>query len=349
MTLRFHDSGLWTLRASPSFSSFISHHHLRPRHLQMPQILRPCAVAALSRASPHRASTKWMNVKPIGGVPSNVGIPDSVMNEPRVLSESSFENIDAIYHWFKVASPQSDVHMLRTEVFRPYANLIVPLEYTGPDPVDTSRTIFKRFNAPLEVFLDYLEQPTEKMRLYLAQCSINDLPKAIRRLFPAPPFVHHHGSVSKKPGLWRTKREPQADIYDTALWIGLPPTYTPLHRDPNPNCFFQMAGEKTVRLFPPDKGLEIFQRVKQRIGVAEGDSSGRIRGEEMMMGREKEELEKEVWDSGYDPESGGLQTRLQRGQGLYIPQGWWHSVRGHGEGITASVNWWFRWRNICHT
>jgi hypothetical protein len=33
--------------------------------------------------------------------------------------------------------------------------------------------------------------------------------------------------------------------------IGHPPTYTPLHRDPNPNIFVQLAGEKVVRLLAP--------------------------------------------------------------------------------------------------
>lgn len=329
-----HDSQALLSRASsPSFENSISHHHRLQAYLLMSRTLRHPSVKALSRAFYHRPVTKWKLVKPIQGSRNNATIENESMDEPRLISHNNFENIDAIYRWFKPIDVQAHAHKLKTEPLRPYASTIVPLEYTGPDATDSSKTIFKRFNAPLGVFLDYMEQPTENMRLYLAQCSIKDLPTDIQQLFPAPPFIDRHG-------LWRRhqNRSHKPDIYDIALWIGPPPTYTPLHRDPNPNCFFQMAGKKTIRLFPPDKGLEIFQRVKQRIGEAEGDLSGRIRGEEMMMGKEKEELEKEVWSSGYDPESGGLEARLERGRGLYIPQGWWHSVRGHGLGVTASVS-----------
>jgi len=33
---------------------------------------------------------------------------------------------------------------------------------------------------------------------------------------------------------------------------------------------------------------------------------------------------------------------LEAGDGMFIPKGWWHSVKGVGKGIIGSANWWFR-------
>lgn len=64
----------------------------------------------------------------------------------------------------------------------------------------------------------------------------------------------------------------------------------------------------------------------------------------MMQGIEKEELEKLIWDGPVVSEwkGRGMECQLGPGDGLFIPKGWWHSVKGVGEGMTGSVNWWFR-------
>lgn len=65
----------------------------------------------------------------------------------------------------------------------------------------------------------------------------------------------------------------------------------------------------------------------------------------MMKGEEKRLLEDQVWNdtSVLDEASeGGYEAHVGRGDGLFIPKGWWHSVKGVGDGITGSVNWWFR-------
>ena len=132
----------------------------------------------------------------------------------------------------------------------------------------------------------------------------------------------------------------KGDIYDSSLWLGVAPTYTPLHRDPNPNLFVQLAGRKTVRLLAPDTGEGVYERVKRAVG-GQGDGKGVIRGEEMMKGKEREVLEDLVWgkrDVGED----GWEAVVEGGDGVFIPQGWWHSLKGPGEGVTGSVNWWFR-------
>ncbi|KAF2145721.1 uncharacterized protein K452DRAFT_220398 [Aplosporella prunicola CBS 121167] len=179
----------------------------------------------------------------------------------------------------------------------------------------------------MKVFTKFLKEPVPNSNLYIAQMPLDDFPDALQRQVPRPDLILSCYGKVKHEG--------------SSLWMGRPPTMTPLHRDPSANMFVQLAGKKLVRLFPPDVGEKIFQTVKSRIGTG-GDMSGRLRGKEMMLGREKEELEKEVWGR-YNSEFGGVQASLDRGSGLFIPQGWWHSVKGVGNsGVNASVNWWFR-------
>lgn len=104
-------------------------------------------------------------------------------------------------------------------------------------------------------------------RIYLAQASLSDLPSELRNDVPTPEVVLQSG---------------KGDIYDTSIWLGAAPTYTPLHRDPNPNLFVQLAGRKQVRLFRPEVGHGIFAHVQQTIG---GDANAIMRGPEMMEGK----------------------------------------------------------------
>lgn len=136
--------------------------------------------------------------------------------------------------------------------------------------------------------------------------------------------------------------------------MGRPPTRTPLHRDPNPNLFVQLAGQKVVRLLRPDVGRAVYERARLNVG---GAGRANMRGEEMMAGAEMQALEGAVWD-GEDGAAEGFDAELSTGDGLYIPLGWWHAVRGTGTGANASVghvylylkaytdsmqvNWWYR-------
>ncbi|KAJ5238635.1 hypothetical protein N7468_003254 [Penicillium chermesinum] len=206
---------------------------------------------------------------------------------------------------------------------------LVPLELTESDAGESdSVSTFRQFHAPLSLFLEWIrlaEKAPQSTQLYLAQCQLLDLPPALRADFPVPDVVARAG---------------KGDVYDTNVWIGYPPTYTPLHRDPNPNVFGQLAGQKVVRLLAPDKGQALFSKVRSELGKSSDRGAAAFRGDEMMQGQERALLDEMVWGASASPS--GFEVHMEAGDGLFIPKGWWHSIKGIGEGVTASVNWWFR-------
>ncbi|KAI2777055.1 Clavaminate synthase-like protein [Daldinia loculata] len=283
----------------------------------------------------------------------------------------NFHNLPAIRKWFQHGSEGS--HASFTQYMRPYEDLILPYEFTVPHPSPEGNgsedhvlacfqtwllgsneykkshlpviieamiksssddgpfgisSSFQQFNAPLSLimsasqFNDTQNEPSKRItNLYVAQSNLNDLPKPLFQDLPVPDIVKYAG---------------KGDIYSSSIWLGLQPTYTPLHRDPNPNLFCQLVSSKRIRLMAPDQGDDIYARVRRVLGSS---GNSRFRGAEMMEGRERELLHHAVWDEDTIDE-----VSLNPGDGLFIPKGWWHSVASSGkEGeLNASVNWWYR-------
>lgn len=226
-------------------------------------------------------------------------------------------NIDA-------QTPAQEQQLLRFHA--PIALLLAALDFNhriGQNPASETRGLSSQ------------QQPLRN--LYIAQAPINDLPKELRDDLPPSDIVKNVG---------------KGDIYDSSIWLGLEPTYTPLHRDPNPNLFVQLCSTKVVRLLPPASGDLIFHQVQQRLGRGSGNS--RIRGVEMMQGLEREAFHNAVWERAEEqpgwhpgdgiPEFPVQETILNPGDALYIPKGWWHSVKSMSSDgrLNGSVNWWFR-------
>lgn len=264
--------------------------------------------------------------------------------QPAILPRSAFNDLPALKNWFKRASPEStpgtpnSVTSLNVEYLHKHgADAFVPLELTeststdesGSDGGTTEMHSFRQFHAPLTLFLDWMrtaETTPQSTRLYLAQCQLLDLPPVLREDFPTPELVARAG---------------KGDVYDTNVWIGHPPTYTPLHRDPNPNLFVQLVGEKVVRLLAPADGQAIFGAVRRQMGKSGSREAAAFRGEEMMQGRERALLDEMVWGTPVSAGSDagvGFEACLGAGDGLFIPKGWWHSIKGVGGGVTASVS-----------
>ncbi|KAH0565930.1 hypothetical protein GP486_000683 [Trichoglossum hirsutum] len=242
---------------------------------------------------------------------------------PVVFPRGQFADLPALKRWFL---PKSDELHISSELALDRAHILGHEEVMVPLELTSRGDEFQRFHAPLSMFVDWLQDAASSRtvgRLYLAQASVSNLPQRLKDDFPAPAYVADAG---------------KGDIYDANLWIGLAPTNTPLHRDPNPNLFVQLAGKKVVRLFEPAVGLDIFRRVRDEIGR---DASVLFRGDEMMKGQEKDLLENEVWGDKASEDTNqtiGYEAQLERGDGLFIPNGWWHSIKGVGEGVTGSVS-----------
>lgn len=247
---------------------------------------------------------------------------------PVLLPRGLFAEIPALRKWFHRSEIHPDTYTLAQDYLSQFRDSVVPLELTrlsGGSATSDTESTFHRAEAPLGLFLEWTKHANAQTadRLYLAQASFSVLPKGLRDDLPTPDIVAKAG---------------KGDVYDTNLWIGVPPTYTPLHRDPNPNLFVQLAGKKIVRLLKPEAGHDVFANVQTALGQS---GSSAFRGEEMMKGEEKRLLEAHVWGTESTPErtiSSGYEACLERGDGLFIPQGWWHSIRGVGEGITGSVS-----------
>ncbi|KAL4813060.1 JmjC domain protein [Aspergillus spinulosporus] len=253
---------------------------------------------------------------------------------PVILPRRSFRDLPAYERWFhhSATKPQLNIEYLAAHG----GDALVPLELTQPEQSisksEDPGLSFRKFHAPLSLFLQWIREAESssqsQSRLYLAQCQLLDLPQILRDDFPTPTMVAKAG---------------KGDVYDTNIWIGYPPTYTPLHRDPNPNLFVQLAGRKIVRLLGPRDGQAVFSHVRGKLGRSGSRQAAAFRGEEMMQGRERALLEQVIWDdTGKGQGSEGFEAELDGGDGLFIPKGWWHSIKGTGESLTASVNWWFR-------
>lgn len=185
---------------------------------------------------------------------------------------------------------------------------------------------FHSFHAPFGLIITASRQKSGSAQfglpgLYIAQAQMVDLPQQLRDDLPTPKLVLKAG---------------KGDVYDANIWIGTPPTFTPLHKDPNPNLFVQLSSSKKVRIFEPRKGQAIFAAVRRKIGAS---PTAAFRGEEMMQGRERVELKEAVWDPA---NLDGHEVTVRPGDALFIPKGWWHSIKSEGNGLNASANWWFR-------
>jgi hypothetical protein len=274
---------------------------------------------------------------------------------PALLPRGTFSNLPATTKWF-INGADGSTTINRSYLAR-YGSTIVPLEISNDARFTRTEQSLSFFlecvhassssstrPRPSRYFSAYVPGakavkrtkksnnffsattvPQSAIRVYLAQAAIAGLPQGLKDDVPTPEYVLSAG---------------KGDVYDSSIWLGEAPTFTPLHRDPNPNLFVQVAGTKVVRLLNPEDGRALFAKVQEKIG---GSAAAAIRGEEMMHGAEKKALEDEVWANDNDSANGTLlEAKLDPGDGLFIPKGWWHSVKGIGTGMTGSVNWWFR-------
>lgn len=303
---------------------------IRTIYLSRLQFLPSPTTRNLNHASLH---LQWIPTTRIGTVDERAEYPSQFeIARPVLMPECHFQQtIPAITKWFKESSRGSDSTRkplcLNSNYLNSFRETILPLEYSklpSSESQDGQDDIFHRTEAPFGLFLAWAENATAETsdRFYLAQAPLASFPSILQADIPTPI------NLLRKFG--------KGDVYDTNIWIGFPPTYTPLHRDPNPNLLVQLAGSKIVRLLSPNDGLKIYQE-----SIAIENISAKFRGVGMMKGKEKVLLEAKIWCHEKICRDGlgvGYEARLTCGDGIYIPQGWWHSITGVGNGITASVS-----------
>ena len=303
--------------------------HVRTRffrvggRLDLRYISSPCSMSRICRTLPRLRQVRCYSVNTcfVRAQCLELTNKDDIngfnVNEPAMFTKN-LEKIPAISKWFIPSGSHHTSNKLNVSYLQEYGDSIVPLELTRSPPNETAT--FERFEAPFSLLLAHMTgPPTPDLRIYLAQHSLTDLPVPLQADVPAPTLLTKLG---------------RGEIYASSLWMGRAPTRTPLHRDPNPNLFVQLAGQKIVRLMRPDVGRGVYERARLRAG---GGGRANMRGEEMMVGDEMQALEDAVWN-GKDENIEGVEAQLSAGEGLYIPLGWWHAVRGTGTGANASVS-----------
>ncbi|GAO52191.1 Clavaminate synthase-like protein [Saitoella complicata NRRL Y-17804] len=228
-----------------------------------------------------------------------------------ILLPATFSHLPAIQKWFRKDDKR----------FRYLKELIggrlVVVEvgeggYTDPQT--------KRVEVPFGLFVDVCLGAEVGMKGYLAQSDVfAQIPTLLSDL--QTPYL-----------------PPPQKTYSRSLWLGKSHIHTPLHTDPNDNVFLQLHGTKRIRLYPPTAGAQL------RPG------QGVLRNTSMI---------RDVWSAGADADAGGsevegveggMEAVLREGDGVFIPRGWWHTLKGEnrhssdgsGDEIVCSVNWWFR-------
>ncbi|ETI21986.1 hypothetical protein G647_06056 [Cladophialophora carrionii CBS 160.54] len=311
------------------------------------------------------------------------GKPRGERHDTSMSARSNVRNADTNHDTYTDCPPINvpKSSELRPSFWQGYKSTVVALEVTTKQDGSDSEH-FERLEGPLEVLLAHLsrsqtlpkeEEHVPRLSIYLAQSDLSTLPPTLRDDVPIPALLRSssphatdgstnrsmNGRTNESTSTSTNSTRPiptiKGDIYASSLWMGRPPTYTPLHRDPNPNLFIQLAGRKTIRLLPPEIGDAIYRDVMSTLGDDPSSFSTKIRGEEMMVGPEMKALHDCIWgerrgrdEDGYEYKYAdllwihGLETTLGLGDALFTPKGWWHSVKGVGPGVTASVNWWFR-------
>ena len=113
-------------------------------------------------------------------------------------------------------------------------------------------------------------------------------------------------------------------IHDTRLWMSSGGTSSSLHFDTHENLMLQVEGSKTVVFWPPSQSHLTYMDYHNRFGLSP-------------VNPDYVDLDRFPMFAAL---RGGMVAHLHKGDGLLIPDGWWHQVRTW-PGKNVAVTWEF--------
>ncbi|KAH9999322.1 cupin-like domain-containing protein [Russula vinacea] len=126
------------------------------------------------------------------------------------------------------------------------------------------------------------------------------------------------------------------------IWIGDSRSVTSIHSDPYENIYHVARGSKTFLLLPPTEGWCLKERLYPHAAY-ERESEG----SPLLLKPSPSTKPPVRWSSILHPERPGslpdtshpIIIRVEAGETLYLPAGWWHHVRQSG--LSIALNWWY--------
>jgi len=126
------------------------------------------------------------------------------------------------------------------------------------------------------------------------------------------------------------------------LWIGDSRSVTSIHCDPYENIYHVARGSKTFLLLPPTESWCLKERQYPHATYLRESE-----GSPLLLKPSPSTIPPVRWSSILHPErprslpdtAHPIIIRVEAGETLYLPAGWWHHVRQSG--LTIALNWWY--------
>ena len=117
------------------------------------------------------------------------------------------------------------------------------------------------------------------------------------------------------------------DVMTVNLWMGGKPTATTLHYDSNHNLLVVLRGAKQVQLFPPSATPALEAGRAYSASANHSTLTVPAEAHDLFQAPRIENCQLEPW-----------LARLEAGDALFLPQGWWHQVDSGTR--TVALNYW---------
>ena len=114
-------------------------------------------------------------------------------------------------------------------------------------------------------------------------------------------------------------------LWTVNLWVGGGNNKSNLHFDPDHNLLVPIKGTKELILISPSQTKFLYQNLNK--------NENRLQSKVNIF-----KIEREKWpdiDRAFY-----YQTKVEEGEGLYIPSGWWHGVAS-SPGVNIAINFWW--------